>query len=59
MKQYFTCDGCNLIYVVDELNILDGEKIYCVPCLVEQIEEESEVGEEEEEEEVYPHRPWP
>jgi hypothetical protein len=57
MKQYFTCDGCNLIFVIDDLNILDGETIYCTDCLVEQMDEQV-IDEEEEEGEIYrPPRP--
>ncbi len=48
MKQYYTCDGCDFIYVVDEMNSLDADYIYCVDCLIEEMEEKFEDADEEE-----------
>jgi hypothetical protein len=59
MKQYFTCDGCNLIYVEDELNALDNKWVYCVTCLMDVIKEQIEGDDEDEDAGETPRRPWP
>ena len=56
MKQYYTCDGCDLIYPVDQMNILDGKEILCDDCMQLTIEEILEENAEEDEE-YCPHRP--